>query len=227
MIEIGPGPGGLTRSILALNPKHLYVIELDLQCLDILKELKETYVNQLTIIADNALNVKESTLGNIPRIIISNLPYNISTLLLLKWLKGINKFHQMTLMFQKEVVDRIIAQPSTKSYGRLSVISQWLCKPKFEFHVNRRAFVPEPKVNSSLVTLTPYPKPLYPAEFKFMEMVTAKAFGQRRKMLRSSLKSLNINLLPLGIDPKARAENLTLEEYCLLAESLKELHYND
>jgi len=226
VVEIGAGPGGLTRSILEHNPKHLFAIERDTRCVEILNKLRDFYPKQLTIIPGNALNSSGTNLGQMPRRIIANLPYNISTILLITWLKRIDDINQMTLMFQKEVADRIIAKPSTKAYGRLSVITQWLCEAKLEFHINKRAFMPPPKVRSSLVTLKPRPTPLHPAQFKNMEIVTSAAFGQRRKMLRSSLKSLDIDFESIGIDQKARAENLTIEEFSLLAQVLKERSFD-
>ena len=221
VIEIGPGPGGLTRSLLDHKPKQLYVIERDPRCIEFLKQLHQVHTNKLTIIMGDALKFNISSIGQAPRRIIANLPYNISTALLIKWLRQIKNIEQMTLMFQTEVVDRIIAQPSNKSYGRLSVITQWLCEPRLEFHIDRRAFVPPPKVGSSLLTLKSRPIPLHPAQFKYLEKITAVAFGQRRKMLRSSLKPLDIDILALGIDPTARPENLSIEEFCLLAQVIE------
>lgn len=221
IIEIGPGLGGLTKSLLKLRPKHLYAIERDKRCVKIIKKLEKNYTNRLTTISGDALKFSIRNLGQMPRRIVANLPYNISTPLLVNWLRQIKHIEQMTLMFQKEVADRIIAQPSNKEYGRLSIITQWLCKTKLEFHIDRRAFVPPPKVDSSLVTLEPYPHPLYPAKFEFLEEITAITFGQRRKMLRSSLKSIDIDIKALGIDATARPENLSIEEFCLLAQALE------
>ena len=163
-----------------------------------------------------------SELGTKPIQIIANLPYNIGAPLLIKWLKQAHHINQMTLMFQKEVVDRLIAKPSSKAYGRLSVITQWLCHTKFEFDINSRAFTPPPNVTSSLITLKPRPNITSKPKFENMEKVTAAAFGQRRKMLRTSLKSLDINMIALGINPKLRAENLTVEEYVSLANAIEE-----
>jgi 16S rRNA (adenine1518-N6/adenine1519-N6)-dimethyltransferase len=221
VIEVGPGPGGLTRSILAHNPKHLFAIERDRRCIEALEELRLLYAGQFSVESANAMKTDISILGDAPRRIVANLPYNISTALLINWLRQIDAIDQMTLMFQKEVVDRIIAEPSSKAYGRLSVITQWLCETKFEFHVDKRAFTPPPKVMSSVLTLKPRPAPLHAAQFEDMEKVTAAAFGQRRKMLRSSLKPLDIDIKALGIDPTARAETLSLEEFCLLAKAIE------
>ncbi len=222
VIEIGPGPGGLTRSLLASNPRQLYAVERDRRCIEALGELNSVFPDKLTIVSADALKIDISTLGEHPRRIVANLPYNISTALLINWLKQLAAIDRMTLMFQKEVVERLIATPSTKAYGRLSVITQWLCETKFEFNVDKRAFTPPPKIISSVLTLKPRAEPLYEARFEDMETVTAAAFGQRRKMLRSSLKSLDFDIEALGIDPTARAENLTIEEFCLLAKALGE-----
>ncbi len=221
VIEVGPGPGGLTRSLLAHNPKHLYAIERDRRCIEALEDLEQVFPGIFTVESADAMKFDISTLGDAPRRIVANLPYNISTALLINWLRQIEHIDQMTLMFQKEVVDRIIAEPSNKSYGRLSVITQWLCETKFEFNVDKRAFTPPPKIMSSVLTLRPRSAPLYAAKFADMEKVTASAFGQRRKMLRSSLKALDIDINALGIDPTARAENLSIEEFCLLAKAIE------
>ncbi|MFP6712505.1 MAG: 16S rRNA (adenine(1518)-N(6)/adenine(1519)-N(6))-dimethyltransferase RsmA [Rhodospirillales bacterium] len=221
VIEVGPGPGGLTRSLLAHNPKHLFAIERDRRCIEALEELKPIFPGKLTIVSADALKFDISTSGDAPRRIVANLPYNISTALLINWLRQIESIDQMTLMFQKEVVDRIVAEPSNKTYGRLSIITQWLCDTRFEFHVDRQAFTPPPKIMSSVLTLKPRSEPLYAAKFEDMEKVTATAFGQRRKMLRSSLKPLDIDIAAIGIDPTARAENLSIEEFCLLAQAIE------
>jgi len=221
IIEVGPGPGGLTRSLLAHDPKHLFAVERDRRCIEALEGLSQVFAEKFTIVSADAMKTDIASLGEKPRRIVANLPYNISTALLINWLRQIEHIDQMTLMFQKEVVDRLIAKPSTKAYGRLSVITQWLCETKFEFNVDKRAFTPPPKIQSSVLTLRPRTKPLYAAKFEDMEKVTATAFGQRRKMLRSSLKPLDIDISTLGIDPTARAENLTIEEFCLLAKAIE------
>jgi len=222
IIEVGPGPGGLTRSILERNPRELIAIEKDTRCIKAIYDLKAEYKNKLVIKQSNALNINLSELGTKPIQIIANLPYNIAAPLLIKWLKQAHHINQMTLMFQKEVVDRLIAKPSSKAYGRLSVITQWLCHTKYEFDINSRAFTPSPNVTSSLITLKPRPNITLKPNFENMEKVTAAAFGQRRKMLRTSLKSLDINMIALGINPKLRAENLTVEEYVSLANAIEE-----
>ena len=152
-------------------PKQLYAIERDLRYLESLTQLRQIYTNKLIVVIGDAMTFNVSSFGNAPRRIIANLPYNISTALLIRWLKQISNIDQMTLMFQTEVVNRIIAQPSCRSYGRLSVITQWLCEPKLEFHIDKRAFVPPPKVGSSLLTLKARPSPLHPAQFEYLEKI--------------------------------------------------------
>ncbi len=224
IIEVGPGPGGLTRALLADNTRELIVIERDHRCLAILEELSAAYPGRLTVIAGDALQTNLTTLGTIPRQIVANLPYNIGTALLLQWLETPQAFQAMTLMFQKEVADRLVAAPGTSAYGRLSVLTQWLCKVDRLFDLSPKAFVPPPKVASTVVRITPYQQPLFPAVRPLLERITAAAFGQRRKMLRSSLRSLNVDSLALlsaaNIDPTERAEKLSIQDFCRLAEAL-------
>ncbi|MGE5514387.1 MAG: 16S rRNA (adenine(1518)-N(6)/adenine(1519)-N(6))-dimethyltransferase RsmA [Bacteroidota bacterium] len=222
-IEIGPGPGGLTRALLDAGAAQVIAIERDDRAIAIQNEIAAAYPGRLTIIAGDALEVDCTTLGEAPRRIVANLPYNISTVLLLQWLRHATAFESMTLMFQKEVVDRLSAGPRSPDYGRLSVITQWLCDVQPLFNVDKRAFTPPPAVMSTVVKLVPRAEPLAPARFQTMERVTAAAFGQRRKMLRSSLKSLgNAGALieAAGIDATARAEELPVEAFCALARAL-------
>lgn len=224
-IEIGPGPGGLTRALLLAGAKHLVVIERDDRAIIIQQEIQALCPQRMEILAADAMAVDAATLGQAPRRIVANLPYNISTALLLRWLKQIQAFDSLTLMFQKEVVDRLAAQPHTAQYGRLSVITQWLCQVNPLFQIDRRAFTPPPAVESTVVQLIPRPQPLYPAEMATLEKVTAAAFGQRRKMLRSSLKSLGdaaALLEAAGLDPTARAEEISVEGFCALARLVQE-----
>jgi 16S rRNA (adenine1518-N6/adenine1519-N6)-dimethyltransferase len=224
-IEIGPGPGGLTRALLDAGAREVIAIERDDRAIAIQNEIAAAYPGRLHIIAGDALEVDCTTLGEAPRRIVANLPYNISTVLLLQWLRHANAFESMTLMFQKEVVDRLGAAPRTPDYGRLSVITQWLCEVRPLFNVDKRAFTPPPAVMSTVVKLVPRAEPLAPARFETMERVTAAAFGQRRKMLRSSLKSLgNAEALisAAGIDATARAEELPVEAFCALARAVDE-----
>lgn len=220
VIEIGPGPGGLTRALLDNGARRVIAIERDDRAIAIQNEIAAAYPGRLEIIADDALEVDAARLGEAPRRIVANLPYNISTVLLLAWLRRIDAFASLTLMFQKEVVDRLAAQPRDANYGRLSVITQWLCEVRPLFNVDKRAFTPPPAVMSTVVHLVPRPQPLAPARMETLERVTAAAFGQRRKMLRSSLKSLGDAeglLAAAGIVPTARAEELSVAQFCSLA----------
>jgi 16S rRNA (adenine1518-N6/adenine1519-N6)-dimethyltransferase len=225
VIEIGPGPGGLTRAILDCGARHLVAIERDDRAVTIAQELAEYYPGRLEVIAEDAMKVDLGAIGQAPRRIIANLPYNISTPLLIRWLSQITAFASITVMLQKEVVDRLAASPGTDAYGRLSVIAQWLCDVQPLFNVDRRAFTPPPAVTSTVVSLIPKPQPLFPVSQKALETVTAAAFGQRRKMLRSSLKSLELGdqtLAGLGIDLNRRAETLSVREFCTIAAALDE-----
>ncbi len=216
-IEIGPGPGGLTRALLASPARRIYAVEKDVRCQQAIAELKQDYGDRLQLIAGDALKMDLPALVPAPRKIVANLPYNVGTPLLIKWLQEIDAYGGLTLMFQTEVADRLSAVPRTKAYGRLSIICQWLCAVTSAFNVSREAFTPPPKVASTVVTLTPRPAPLAPAQWSSLEQVTAAAFGQRRKMLRASLKSLNIDLAAAGVDGTARAEELSVKEFCALA----------
>ncbi|MGE5503531.1 MAG: 16S rRNA (adenine(1518)-N(6)/adenine(1519)-N(6))-dimethyltransferase RsmA [Actinomycetota bacterium] len=223
VIEVGPGPGGLTRALLDAGAAHLVAIERDDRAIAIQQEIAAAYPGRLEIIAGDALEVDAADLGCAPRRIVANLPYNISTVLLLRWLRRITDFETLVLMFQKEVVDRLAAAPRTPHYGRLSVITQWLCEVRPLFNVDKRAFTPPPAVMSTVVRLEPRPQPLAPARFETLERVTAAAFGQRRKMLRSSLKPLGdaeALLASTGLPPTARAEEIDVAGFCALARAL-------
>ena len=222
VIEIGPGPGGLTRALLAAGARSVTAIERDVRCVAALAELAAAYPGRLAIVEANALTIDTAALVPPPRRLVANLPYNIATPLLLGWLARIDAFERLTLMFQKEVAERLAARPGSKKYGRLSVITQWLAEVAIEFNVAARAFTPPPKVASTVVSLIPRPRPLAPATWRALEAVTAAAFGQRRKMLRSSLKRLGLDLPALAIEPTARAENLSVEEFCALARAYEE-----
>jgi len=215
-IEIGPGPGGLTRALLAAGAS-VVAIERDQRCIDALEEVAAAYPGKLNLVEADAMTVDPRTLGTAPRRIVSNLPYNISAPLLIKWLRDAADYQSFTLMFQKEVADRLTAKPATKSYGRLSVMAQWLCAVKPVFNVDKKAFTPPPKVMSTVVRLDPYPEPLAPASWDAMERVVQAAFGQRRKMLRQSLKAFGFDFGALGIDPTQRAENLGVADFAKLA----------
>ena len=223
-IEIGPGPGGLTRALLTAGAT-IVAIEKDPRCRGILAEVAAVYPGRLETLEADALGVDAATLGATPRRIVANLPYNIGTELLMRWLKNPMAFESFTLMFQTEVAARITAPAGTGAYGRLSIISQWLCDTEMLFHINPRAFTPPPQVQSTVVRLTPRPHPV-PARRETLERVTAAAFGQRRKMLRQSLKAVAVNAdaeglcRATGVDPTARAETLSVEQFCALANAV-------
>jgi 16S rRNA (adenine1518-N6/adenine1519-N6)-dimethyltransferase len=225
VIEIGAGPGGLTRALIAEGARRVIAIERDPRCLAALGELAMCYPGRLELVAGDALALDPALMSEAPRKIVANLPYNIATALLLRWLNRIGDYQSLTLMFQREVAQRLVAAPRSPAYGRLSVLVQWLSEPKILFDVPPRAFVPPPKVTSTLVALVPRPAPLAPASKPVLERVTAAAFGQRRKMLRSSLKTLGVPVEPLlaqaGIAPTARAEELSVADFCALARALE------
>ena len=223
-IEIGPGPGGLTRALLAQGAARLIAIERDRRCLPALAEIGEAYPGRLEVIEADALRLEAAGLGSAPRRIVANLPYNVATPLLLAWLSQAQRFERLVLMFQREVADRLIAKPRSKDYGRLSVAVQWRCQVRRLFDIPARAFTPPPKVTSSLVELIPRPSPLAAADPALLERVTAAAFGQRRKMLRQSLRALTSDptglLAAAGIAETRRAEELSVEEFAGLARAL-------
>ena len=220
-IEIGPGPGGLTRALLSHGARELIAIERDARCLGALAEIAASYPGRLTIIEGDALAVDCARLGTAPRRIVANLPYNIATPLLIKWMQQGSAFAALTVMVQKEVADRLIAKPRSKDYGRLSVVTQFLARPRRLFDLPPRAFVPPPKVTSTVIELLPLAEPAFPARLADLERVTQAAFGQRRKMLRASLKALGTSVDALiersGVTPTARAEELSVAEFCALA----------
>ncbi len=223
VIEIGPGPGGLTRALLLEGARQVFAVERDARCLPALAELALAFPGRLTVMEGDALAIDPSRLGTTPRKIVANLPYNIATALLLNWLPRIAEFEGFTLMFQKEVAQRLAAKPRTKDYGRLSVVTQWLAEVEPLFDVSPKAFVPPPKVTSTVVRLTPRKQPLAPCDIKDLERVTAAGFGQRRKMLRQSLKPLGDAaklISAAGVSETARAEELSVEQFCALARAL-------
>ncbi len=224
VIEVGPGPGGLTRALLAEGAAQVVAIERDPRCLAALGELAAHYPGRLELVEGDALVLDPAEITQPPRKIVANLPYNIATALMLRWLDRIGDYEGLTLMFQREVAERLVATPRSPAYGRLSVLVQWLTEPKILFDLPPRAFVPAPKVTSSVVALAPRAMPLAPASKPALERVTAAAFGQRRKMLRSSLKTLGVPVAPLLADtailPTARAEELSVAEFCALARAI-------
>jgi len=221
VVEVGPGPGGLTRAVLASDAREVVAVERDQRCVEALGELTAIYPGRLRVFEGDALEMNVAELCDPPRVIIANLPYNIATPLLIGWLRHIRSYDGLVLMFQREVADRLNAKPRTKAYGRLSVITQWLCDVRPAFNVPKDAFTPAPKVMSTVVALTPRAAPRADARWENLERVTAAAFGQRRKMLRASLKQLKIDPGKCGIDPTARAEELDVEQFCALARALE------
>ena len=225
VVEIGPGPGGLTRALLTAGAHRVVAIERDRRCLAALGELAAAHPGRLELVLGDALELDPATLSERPRKIVANLPYNIATRLLLAWLARIGEYESLTLMFQREVAERLVAAPRNKSYGRLSVLVQWVAEARILFDVPARAFVPPPKVISSVVAIVPRGVPFAEASRPVLERVLAAAFGQRRKMLRTSLKPLGIAIEPwlerAGVAPTARAEELSVSEFCALARALK------
>ena len=215
VIEVGPGPGGLTRALLRTAAVDITVIEIDPRATAAMHELAATAGGRLRVIEADALELDLSVLGQAPRKIVANLPYNAATPMLIAWLRQAASFEQMTLMFQLEVAARICAAPDTPEYGRLSVLAQWVCFTDLALRLPPAAFVPPPKVFSAVVMLRPHPEQPQPVLFAAMERLTAAAFGQRRKMLRGALKPLGGETLlaRAGIAPERRAETLTVAEF--------------
>jgi len=221
VLEIGPGPGGLTRALLDAGAAEVIAVERDARCLGALAEISAAYPGRLTVIEADALEIDEAALAGAGRLsVVANLPYNVGTALLLKWLAAPGWWDSLTLMFQREVAERLAAPPGSGTYGRLSVWAQWRAEVRRLFDISPRAFVPPPKVTSSVVRIVPRP-PVAPADAATLERVLAAAFGQRRKMLRQSLKSLTPEsealLARAGIAPTRRAEELSIAEFCALA----------
>jgi 16S rRNA (adenine1518-N6/adenine1519-N6)-dimethyltransferase len=227
IIEVGPGPGGLTRALLLEGAARLVAIEIDPRALDILHEIQAAAANRLEVAQGDALEIELSSLGPAPRRIVANLPYNVSTALLIRWLHVASSITDMVLMFQKEVVDRLVAVPRSKDYGRLSVLAQHVCQVQRLFDVPPSAFVPPPKVTSSVARLTPRPAGQRLADLRPLERVTAAAFGQRRKMLRGALGSLFPDpvavLEGLGLAPTSRAEELSVADFVRLAGVIRDV----
>jgi 16S rRNA (adenine1518-N6/adenine1519-N6)-dimethyltransferase len=228
IVEIGPGPGGLTRALLLEGATRVIAVEKDERCLPTLAAIAAHYPGRLDIVAADARNLDYAALGpRAPARIVANLPYSVGTPLLVGWLKTTPWppwFDRLVLMFQREVAERIVAKPNTKDYGRLAVLSQWRAHTRILFTVPAEAFTPKPKVDSALVELVPKDTPQPPCDVTALERVTAAAFGQRRKMLRSSLRQITPEsealLERLGIDPKARAEDLPPAVFCRIANEI-------
>jgi len=224
-IEIGPGPGGLTRSLLASCTKRVVAIEFDPRAVAAINDLKSVYGEKLEIIQGDAMKIDITQIAPAPRAIIANLPYNISVVLLVKWLEIIrhdkNAINFMSLMFQKEVADRILAISGNKTYGRISVMAQWLCTTKKLFDLPPSAFTPPPKVKSSVVQFIPRMMDSDAPSFDTMEKILAAAFNQRRKMVRSSLSDYVQAMESAGTDQTLRAEDLTVDDFVKIAKAIK------
>ena len=227
VLEIGPGPGGLTRSLLNEGARKVVAIEKDTRCIAALEEIQTYFPGRLKLLQGDALSTEVRQYLTHPVRIIANLPYNVGTELLIIWLnstKWPSFWQSMTLMFQKEVANRIVASPGSKAYGRLSVMAQWRCNVRIAFNIAATAFTPPPKVESTIVHFEALTEPRFPADLKKLEYVVSKAFNQRRKMLRGALKghfkNIEEGLLAIGVEPTKRAENVTIEEFCLMAKVL-------
>ncbi|MDE0782095.1 MAG: 16S rRNA (adenine(1518)-N(6)/adenine(1519)-N(6))-dimethyltransferase RsmA [Planktomarina sp.] len=227
ILEIGPGPGGLTRGLLSEGARRVVVLEKDIRCMPALEEIKAAYPNKVQIFNADALEFDARRHLTGPVRIVSNLPYNVGTELLIRWLAPGDWppfWETLTLMFQKEVAERIIAAPGSKAYGRLSILAQWKANAKIVLALPPEAFSPPPKVHSAVVHMTALPEPRFPAPAKLLSSTVAMAFNQRRKMLRSSLKSaskdIEMVLRNAGLEPTARAEEISLEGFCALARGL-------
>jgi 16S rRNA (adenine1518-N6/adenine1519-N6)-dimethyltransferase len=229
IVEAGPGPGGLTRALLLEGASRVVVIEKDERCLPALGEIAEAYPGRIEIVAADAREVDYGALKlQPPARIVANLPYSVATPLLIGWLKTDPWppwFDRLVLMFQREVALRIVAKPGSRDFGRLAVLSQWRTDPRILLTLPAAAFTPRPKIESSLVELVPKEAPHPSCDIATLERVTAAAFGQRRKMLRSSLRQITLDaeglLQELGIDPKARAEELQIADFCRIAKALR------
>ncbi|KAA9009377.1 16S rRNA (adenine(1518)-N(6)/adenine(1519)-N(6))-dimethyltransferase RsmA [Histidinibacterium aquaticum] len=228
VLEIGPGPGGLTRGLLASGARHVVAVEKDPRCLPALQEIAEAYPGRLTVLQGDALEVDAFAHLTPPVKIAANLPYNVGTELLIRWLTPETwppRWQTLTLMFQREVAQRIVARPGDKAYGRLAILSQWRADPRIVMDLPPGAFTPPPKVSSAVVHIEALPEPRYPADPAVLSRVVAAAFNQRRKMLRASLRGLapdiEDRLREAGIAPTDRAEQIEIERFCALARLLQ------
>jgi len=224
VLEVGPGPGGLTRGLLMEGARHVLAVEKDPRCLPALRQIAEAAQGRLTVMAGDALAIEPLAHLAPPIRVVANLPYNVGTELLVRWLTPEAwppVWQSLTLMFQREVAERIIAQPGSKAYGRLAILAQWRCDARIVMHLPPGAFTPPPKVSSAVVHLTALPVPRYPADARILEALVARAFNQRRKMLRAALKGVTPDiedrLIAAGIAPTDRAETVDLERFCALA----------
>lgn len=230
VLEIGPGPGGLTRGLLAEGARRVLAIEKDSRCLPALSEIASVYPDRLEVLGADAFDVDPTAHLTSPIRIVSNLPYNVGTELLVRWLTPPEWppfWTSMTLMFQREVAERIVAQPGSKAYGRLAILAQWRSDAKIALHLPPGAFTPPPKVSSSVVHLTALPATRFEADAKVLSRIVAAAFNQRRKMLRASLKGISPDiqdrLISAGLKPTDRAEQVSIEGFCALAREVQKL----
>ncbi|WP_170446379.1 16S rRNA (adenine(1518)-N(6)/adenine(1519)-N(6))-dimethyltransferase RsmA [Ruegeria arenilitoris] len=228
VLEIGPGPGGLTRGLLAEGARKVVAVEKDIRCIAALQEIAAAYPGRLEVINGDALEIDPLEHLNPPIRVAANLPYNVGTELLVRWLTPPEWppfWQSLTLMFQREVAERIVAQPGTKAYGRLAILAQWRAEARIAMSLPPGAFTPPPKVSSAVVHLTALPEPRFPADAGILSRVVAAAFNQRRKMLRASLKGMapdiEDRLKAAGIKPTDRAEQISLEAFCALAREIK------
>ena len=227
VLEVGPGPGGLTRGLLAEGARRVPAIEKDARCLPALEEIAAAYPGRLEVINADALALDWSAHLTPPVKVVSNLPYNVGTELLIRWLTPPAwppVWQSLTLMFQREVADRIVAAPGSKTYGRLAILAQWRSDARIALTLPPEAFTPPPKVHSAVVHFTALPSPRFPADQAVLERVVAKAFNQRRKMLRAALKGLapdiEDRILAAGLKPTDRAEQISIEGFCALARAV-------
>ena len=227
VLEVGPGPGGLTRGLLAEGARRVVAVEKDARCLPALAEIAAIYPGRLSVLNADALAVDWAAHLTPPIKIVANLPYNVGTELLVRWLTPPvwpPQWHSLTLMFQREVADRIVAAPGSKAYGRLAILAQWRCDAQIAMTLPPEAFTPAPKVHSAVVHFTALPQPRFPADPAVLERVVAKAFNQRRKMLRAALKGLTPDIedriVAAGLAPTDRAEQISIEGFCALARAV-------
>ena len=227
VLEVGPGPGGLTRGLLAEGARRVLAIEKDARCLPALDQIAAAYPGRLEVINADALALDWSAHLTPPVKVVSNLPYNVGTELLIRWLTPPTwppVWQSLTLMFQREVADRIVATPGSKAYGRLAILAQWRCEARIALTLPPEAFTPPPKVHSAVVHLRALPEPRCPADPAVLERVVAKAFNQRRKMLRAALKGLTPDIedriVAAGLKPTDRAEQISIEGFCALARAV-------
>lgn len=228
VLEIGPGPGGLTRGLLSEGARKVVAVEKDTRCIAALNDIATAYPGQLEVINGDALEINPLEHLTPPIRVAANLPYNVGTELLVRWLTPPEWppfWQSLTLMFQREVAERIVAQPGSKAYGRLAILAQWRAEARIAMSLPPGAFTPPPKVSSAVVHLTALPEPRYPADASTLSRVVAAAFNQRRKMLRASLKGvvpdIEDRLIAAGIKPTERAEQVPLEAFCALAREVK------